>query len=366
MKDRYKHRPIGEICEIVCGQDYKSVQEEKGKYPIYGTGGIMGYASQYRCPAKSVIIGRKGNINNPIYVEEPFWNVDTAFGVVPNKEYTCPKYFYYFCKNYDFSKHDVSVTIPSLRRTDIIKILVPVPPLPEQERIIAELDLLQSVIDKQKEQLKEFDTLAQSIFYDMFGDPVANEKGWKIKRLGEVCNFISGFAFKSELFRDNGLSVLRISNIKNNAVVEDDMVFFHTSDYKEDFSKYEVDNGDIVIAMSGATTGKLGVHRGSKTYYLNQRVGKFDIKDVSVLNKSYLFFFLQRMSEQILYDAMGVAQPNISSKQIRDYYIPLADIKLQQSFAKKIEAIEKQKENINQSIAETQKLFDYTMDKYFG
>lgn len=363
MVEYLTYKSIGEICDIVCGQDYKSVQNVNGVYPIYGTGGIMGYASEFRCPANSVIVGRKGNINNPIFVEEPFWNVDTAFGVVPKS--VVPKYFFYFCRNYDFSKHDVSVTIPSLRRTDILKIQVPIRTQIEQERIVAELDLLTEIIDKQKQQLKELDNLAQSIFYNMFGNPVENGKGWIVRKLGDVCGFVNGFAFKSEKFKKEGLPVLRISNIQNDIVKEDDMVYFSPSDYKEDFSKYQVVKGDIVIAMSGATTGKLGVHIGSSTYYLNQRVGKF-LPSKTTLNESYLLYYLKSMSAQILNDAMGVAQPNISSGQIKGYDILVPPMDAQISFATIINTIASQKQSINRSIAESQKLFDYTMDKYFG
>lgn len=121
-----------------------------GPYPIYGTGGVMGYASQYRCPANSIIIGRKGSINNPLFVEEPFWNVDTAFGMVPNPHFLTPKYFFYFCRNYDFTQHDVAVTIPSLRRIDLVKIQVPVPPLALQQSFA---EKIQS-IEKQKETIR--------------------------------------------------------------------------------------------------------------------------------------------------------------------------------------------------------------------
>lgn len=155
-------KKLGDVCDIICGQDYKSVKDDNGKYPIYGTGGIMGYASEYRCPAETVIIGRKGNINNPIYVDCEFWNVDTAFGVVPNKTVIAPMYFYFFCKNYDFTIHDVSVTIPSLRRTDIIKIDVPVPSLNIQKEFVSKIES----IEKQKEliaqSIKETETLFNS------------------------------------------------------------------------------------------------------------------------------------------------------------------------------------------------------------
>lgn len=144
-------KKLGAVCDIVCGQDYKAVQDDNGKYPIYGTGGIMGYASQYRCPANSIIIGRKGNINNPLFVDCEFWNVDTAFGVVPNTAELAPMYFFFFCKEYDFTKHDVSVTIPSLRRTDIIQINVPCPTLALQQEFASKVE----AIEKQKAILKK-------------------------------------------------------------------------------------------------------------------------------------------------------------------------------------------------------------------
>lgn len=144
-------KKLGEVCKIICGQDYKSVKDDNGKYPIYGTGGIMGYASQYRCPANSIIIGRKGNINNPLFVNCEFWNVDTAFGVVPNTFILEPLFFFFFCKNYDFTKHDVSVTIPSLRRTDIIEINVPCPTLKLQQEFASKIE----AIEKQKELIKQ-------------------------------------------------------------------------------------------------------------------------------------------------------------------------------------------------------------------
>ena len=366
MKQGWEIKKLGEVCDIICGQDYKLVKDDNGKYPIYGTGGIMGYASQYRCPAKSVIIGRKGNINNPIYVETEFWNVDTAFGVVPNTEELHPKFFFLFCKDYDFTRHDVSVTIPSLRRTDILKIDVPVPPLSEQEKIVAELDCLSGIIEKKKQQLKEYDALAQSIFYEMFGNPIDNEKGWEVKTLGDVCNFINGYAFKSQLFVEEGDKILRISNIQDGCVDITDAAHFDKKDYpKVDFKKYAVFPNDIVIALSGATTGKLGINKTGNTLYLNQRVAICREKNNDI-NHTYLLFYLMKQSASFLDTAAGVAQPNLSTEQMKTYLIGMPPLPIQQEFASKIEAIEKQKELIKQSIAETEILFNSRMDYYFN
>ena len=151
---------IGETCNITCGQDCKAVVDEKGKYPIYGTGGIMGWANQFRCPRHSVIIGRKGNINNPILVDVDFWNVDTAFGITPHDEVLNVIYFFFFCKEYDFTQHDVSVTIPSLRRTDILKIKYPLPPLPLQQSFASKIE----AIERQKALLQQSITEAETLF----------------------------------------------------------------------------------------------------------------------------------------------------------------------------------------------------------
>lgn len=155
-------KKLGEVCDIICGQDYKSVKDDNGKYPIYGTGGIMGYASQYRCPANSIIIGRKGNINNPLFVNCEFWNVDTAFGVVPNTTILTPIYFFFFCKNYDFTRHDVSVTIPSLRRVDILKIDVAIPPLSLQQEFASMIESIERQKELIKQSLQETETLFNS------------------------------------------------------------------------------------------------------------------------------------------------------------------------------------------------------------
>ena len=93
-----------DVLVIINGRNQRAVENPNGKYPIYGSGGIMGYADSYICEADTVVIGRKGSINNPIFVEEPFWNVDTAFGLAAKREILLPRYLYYFCRNFDFER----------------------------------------------------------------------------------------------------------------------------------------------------------------------------------------------------------------------------------------------------------------------
>ena len=128
-----------QITNIQNGKSQKNVETPNGIYPIYGSGGIIGRANQYLCIAGSTIIGRKGTINNPIFVEEHFWNVDTAFGLKAN-DALLDKYLYYFCLSFDFSKLDKSTAMPSLTKTCIGDILIPVPPYQEQKRIVSKID----------------------------------------------------------------------------------------------------------------------------------------------------------------------------------------------------------------------------------
>lgn len=305
----------------------------------------MGYASQYRCPANSIIIGRKGNINNPLYVECDFWNVDTAFGVVPNRDILIPKYFYLFCRNYDFTKHDVAVTIPSLRRTDIIKIPIPVPPLPEQEKIVSELDCLSGLIEKKRQQLKELDALAQSIFYEMFGNPVENERGWEVKKLGEVCSLKAGKSIKANELSPNLTDGL-YPCFGGNGI----RGYIAKVSHKESFP---------IIGRQGALCGNVVL--STKEFYATEHA--VVVQPLIIMNTTWLFYTLKFMNLNRL--AQGVAQPGLSVNRIVQESIPLPPLPLQQTFAQKVEAIEKQKELIKQSIIEAETMLASRMQYYF-
>ncbi|HGY3889024.1 TPA: restriction endonuclease subunit S [Klebsiella pneumoniae] len=135
------------------------------------------------------------------------------------------------------------------------------------------------------------------------------------KPLREVCDFKNGFAFKSNLFKETGLPIVRITNIDGFNVNLDEVKYFSPNDYKEDISTFEVSMGDIVIAMSGATTGKVGFYKNETRCYLNQRVGKF-VPKRNLLNNKYLYHFLLLNTEAIYILAGGGAQPNLSSNAL--------------------------------------------------
>ena len=138
---------FGDIATVINGKNQSKVENPDGKYPIYGSGGIMGRADDFICPANCTIIGRKGSINNPIFVEEKFWNVDTAFGLCPS-EAVLPKFLYYFCEYFDFTTLDSSTTLPSLTKTNIQQIVLALPPIDEQKRILDKIVELFGILDE--------------------------------------------------------------------------------------------------------------------------------------------------------------------------------------------------------------------------
>ena len=157
--------------------------------------------------------------------------------------------------------------------------------------------------------------------------------GVEFKPLGEVCDFVNGFAFKSNLFRSKGERIIRITNITGSNVDVMDSKYFELNDYSTDLSKYRVQKGNILIAMSGATTGKIGCYNSNENSYINQRVGMFKPHDE--LSERFLFHFLSTITTELYILAGGGAQPNLSSNQLMsDVRIPIPPIEVQDEIVK--------------------------------
>ena len=238
---------------------------------------------------------------------------------------------------------------------------IPIPSREEQERIVAELDCLSGVIEKKREQLRELDALAQSIFYQMFGDPITNEKGWEIKKVKDVA---PQQEYKGDVPCVDGKYWL----------LNLDMVIPNTGEIIEKcyFDYDEIGNSTIIFNTDNVLYSKLRP-------YLNKVVIPNDIgygtselvplkphKDL--LNKVF-FASLLRSSYFVKYisgKVAGAKMPRVAMGEFREFAVILPPLALQQEFADKIEAIEKQKELIKQSIAETETLFNSRMDYYFN
>lgn len=247
--------------------------------------------------------------------------------VVVLKHNEDPKYLSYALSTLDAqkqkSKGKVKSKVVHSSVPDIKSIRIPVPPLEVQHEIVRILDTFTELTSELTENLSK-ELTARKHQYTYYRNKLLekNTKAMKMK-LGDIFDFQNGFAFKSRLFKESGNAILRIVNIKANQISTDNLVFFDEADYKENLSPYIVRQNDIVIAMSGATTGKIGVNVTPFNFYLNQRVGKFIPKENIVLSR-YLYHLLLQMSEEIHAISEGGAQPNLSSEKLKKLtaYIP--------------------------------------------
>ena len=183
------------------------------------------------------------------------------------------------------------------------------------------------------------------------------------KPLGDVCNFQNGFAFKSSLFKDNGSPIVRITNIDGKEVNLSDVKYFLLDDYNTDMTPYEVHQGDILIAMSGATTGKIGFYNYEHPSYLNQRVGKFS-PNTNILNNRYLYHYLLSKVEDIYIISGGGAQPNLSSNRLMsEVLIPIPSLPIQTEIVKILDVLTALTSELTSELILRQKQYEYYREK---
>ena len=126
-----------DVVTITNGKAYPEEYQEEGAYPICGSGGIMCYGEKKLCNGNTTILGRKGNINNPIFMESGYWIVDTAFSIDVDKAKLHPKFFYYWCCQYDFTKLNKQGVLPSLTRKDLEKVKMAIPQMRDQLKFVS-------------------------------------------------------------------------------------------------------------------------------------------------------------------------------------------------------------------------------------
>ena len=358
------------MLEIRNGRNQKNVENPDGKYPIYGSGGIMGYADDYICEADTVIIGRKGNINTPIFVEEPFWNVDTAFGLSAKKEVLLPKYLYYFCRNFDFERLNKAVTIPSLTKADLLKIEIELPSIEIQKKVAAELSKIEQIIQIRRQELQKLDELIQSRFVEMFvATGVVSE--WPYLTIADVSNDMRTGPFGSALhhneFVDGGVFVLGIDNAVENKFSYSRMRYITEEKYQQ-LKRYTVHPGDVIITIMG-TVGRSAVIPVDMPKAINTKHLACITPKAETINAQFLSCAFQvhpDIRTQLQKQCKGAIMDGLNLTIIKRLSFHIPPISLQNQFVKFYEQTDKSKIAVQKALEESQLLFDSLMQKYFG
>lgn len=286
-----------------------------------------------------------------------------AFGgfmglIVPKEDELMPKMAYYYFCSQKFKTYLSSIgngaNINNIKFVDIAKDTIPLPPKSTQLSIVSELDKINELIRLKKEQLKDYDNLAQSIFYEMFGDPVENEKGWEVKKLIEVSSLINGRAYKqNELLNEGKYKVLRVGN------------FFTNSNYY--YSNLELDEekycykGDLLFAWS-ASLGAFVWDEGKTIFHYHIWRVLFDEKKLNIYYYKYL---LNTMTSFFMNDVHGIGMVHLTKAGMEQYNVPLPPLPLQHLFAQRIEQIEHQKSEVTKAITDLETLLASRMQHWF-
>lgn len=261
MKKDWTYKKLGEVAEIYQPKTLATSELIlDGKYLVYGANGVIGRYNEYNHKEKEILVTCRGATCGTINISEPYsWINGNAMVVHIIDDTLLFDFLKYSLKHLDWTNIITGAAQPQITRQNLSPALIPIPPLSIQRSIVAELDLLHSVISNKKEQLRELDNLAQSLFYQMFGDPITNPMGWEVKKLGEVAEEkLSYGSGASAIDFDKEVRYIRITDINDDGSLNENAV---SPSVCED--KYILHSGDILFARTGATVGKTYLHTES-------------------------------------------------------------------------------------------------------
>ncbi len=282
--------------------------------------------------------------------------ISTYFVYAINNPYTKRK----------FDSHLKGIGVPNLHLSSIKKTTIPLPPLDEQEKIAKNLDLASDIVKLHKQSLAELDALIQSVFYDMFGDPVTNEKGWEVKKLGEIAGLItkgSSPNWQGVEYKQSGVLFITSENVRE-GYLDLSKPKYLDSEFNKIQSRSILQKGDFLINIVGASIGRAAIYNLEEDANINQAVA---LVRVETLNQQYLLVFLNSSSALNYYSEsqVSVARANLSLKNISDMPILNPPLPLQQKFARIVTEIEKQKQKVQNALTEAETLYNALMQEYF-
>ena len=363
---------LGEIFTLQAGKnitakDISDKEDIEHRFPCYGGNGLRGYVCGYNRDGRFPLIGRQGALCGNINLADGLFYATEHAVVVETYCETNVDWAVHTLTHLNLNQYATSTAQPGLSVSTINEVLIPVPPIEEQRRIVSCLNKwfariapieqgkvdLQTTIKQTKSKILDLAIHGKLVPQDPNDEPVSEllkrinpnaeitcdnghyqnlPNGWTKCKLSDLCKIENGFAFSSIDYKTEGTPLVRISNIVNNSIDLTECVYIQNK--TED--RFIVAKGDLLIAMSGATTGKMGVYTHEKTSYLNQRVGNIKILDDSLLLPRYRDIYMQSKVDDVLKLAYGGAQPNISASVIGNFDFLLPPVYEQKRIVKAI------------------------------
>jgi type I restriction enzyme S subunit len=370
MKKAWPNQPIGAICEVVNGGTPKTgvaeywggehqwiTPAEMGKRSSPFVSGTertltdLGLANSSASPMTpySVILSSRAPIGHLVINTVPMATNQGCKGLVPGKGIHHKFLYYYLGSIVDLlNALGTGATFRELSGGKLKEVTIPVPPLPEQQRIIGILDEAFEGIATAKANAEKnlqnaralFESHLQSVF-------TQRGPGWVARPLGDVCDLLNGFAFKSgDAVQESHTQLVRMGNLYGNRLNLDRSPVFYPDSFAVDYKRYRLNEGDLIMSLTG-TTGKedygyaVRIPECGHSLLMNQRIAKFDSLKVELVDQDFLFYYLRsRAFLDILYPtANGTRQANLSSVTIKTLPIPLCPVEKQRAIASALDGV---------------------------
>lgn len=316
--------------------------------------------------------GSKQHLGKVAFIEKEY---PYAFGgfmglIVPNEDKLVPKFTYYYFCSQKFKAYLSAIgngaNINNIKYIDIAKDSIPLPPLSTQLAIVTKLDKINELIRLKKEQLKDFDNLAQSLFYEMFGDPVENEKGWEMKKLGEIGEVKTGNTpsrSNDNFYNEKFIEWIKTDNIRNEQMNPTTAAEYLSRDGAE--CGRIVSKGSILVACIAGSLSSIGkCCITTKNVAFNQQINAITPYG-DFCNSIYLYELIRNSYKYIQQNATTGMKHILSKSVFEKMKFPLPPLSLQRLFAQRIEQIEREKSEVQKSIQDLETLLASRMQYWF-
>lgn len=348
----WNNRKIKEILSIGSGRDYKNLGI--GEVPVFGTGGLMTKVDSYLNDGETVCIGRKGTIDKPMYFNGKIWTVDTLFFTHSFKE-SDPKFVYYLFQRVNWKQHNEAGGVPSLSKSTIEQISLSLPPLPEQQKIASFLSAVDEKIQqlsRKKELLEQYKKgVMQQLFPGKLRFKDENGKDyadWEEKRLGDVGSIISGLTYSPDDINEDGILVLRSSNVQNRRLSFQDNVYVKTSAFNP------VKLNDILICVRNGSKHLIGKNTIIDKETAGVAFGAFMSVYRSEYNLYIFHYFDTDEYKNEVHKNLGATINSINGSDLKNFKIPFPSIEEQQKIANFLSSVDAKIESTSQQINQTQ------------
>ena len=312
--------PWSEVVTITNGKAYPEEYQDEGTYPICGSGGIMYYGEKKLCNGNTTILGRKGNINSPIFMESDYWIVDTAFSLDVDKEKLNPRFFYFWCCQYDFTKLNKQGVLPSLTRKDLEKVEMAVPQMGQQKQFVSIAE------QADKSEFVGF----KSQFIEMFGDPMVNDKQWsEYSCISEITQIVLGSTpnSKEPSYWDGDIRWITPAEMTDQSYYIFDTVRHITDEGRKAANLTVLPEGTVLFSTR-APIGKVAIV--GKEMCCNQGFKNFICSEK--LNNVFLYYTLQLKKDYLCSLGTGTTFKELSKRTVESLKIAVPPIELQNQF----------------------------------